>query len=52
VLNRDYTDRTLRSVTKATSYPQVFVDGSHVGGSDDLERWLRDSGKLTSRDAA
>jgi glutaredoxin-related protein len=30
----------------------VFVDGSLVGGSDDLERWLQDTGKLASRDAA
>jgi glutaredoxin-like protein len=52
VLNRDYTDRTLRAVAAATSYPQVFVDGSLVGGSDDLERWLQESGKIASRDAA
>ncbi len=52
VLNNDYTDRTLRAVANATSYPQVFVDGSLVGGSDDLERWLQDTGKLASRDAA
>jgi glutaredoxin-like protein len=41
VLNRDYTDRTLRAVANATSYPQVFVNGEHVGGSDELEAWLR-----------
>ena len=52
VLNRDYTDRTLRAVANATSYPQVFVDGSLVGGSDKLEAWLQDKGKITSRDAA
>ncbi len=40
VLNRDYTDRTLRAVANATTYPQVFVDGNLVGGSDDLEAWL------------
>lgn len=40
VLNRDYTDRTLRAVANATSYPQVFVDGQHIGGSDDLQAWL------------
>lgn len=40
VLNRDYTDRTLRAVANSTSYPQVFVDGDHIGGSDDLEAWL------------
>ena len=40
VLNRDYTDRTLRAVANATSYPQVFVDGALIGGSDDLQAWL------------
>jgi len=41
VLNRDYTDRTLRAVANATSYPQVFVDGKHIGGADDLQEWLQ-----------
>jgi len=40
VLNRDYTEQTLRAVANATSVPQVFVDGEKVGGSDDLEGWL------------
>ena len=41
VLNRDYTDNTLRAVASATTYPQVFIDGEHVGGSEDLENWLK-----------
>jgi glutaredoxin-like protein len=40
VLNRDYTDRTLRAVSKNTTFPQVFVDGELIGGSDDLAEWL------------
>ena len=40
VLNRDYTDRTLRAVSTATTYPQVFINGEHIGGSDDLAKWL------------
>jgi glutaredoxin-like protein len=40
LLNRDYTDLTLRAVAGATSVPQIFVDGEKVGGSDDLEGWL------------
>lgn len=43
VLNRDYTDRTLRAVADATSYPQVFVNGQHIGGANELETWLADS---------
>lgn len=41
VLNRDFRDRTLRAVAGATTFPQVFVNGEHVGGADDLEAWLR-----------
>jgi glutaredoxin-like protein len=52
VLNKDYTDRTLRAVADATSYPQVFVDGKHVGGADDLEAWLTETGAIESRPAA
>jgi len=40
VLNRDYTDRTLRAVSTSTTYPQVFINGQLIGGSDDLEEWL------------
>ena len=40
VLNRDYTDNTLRAVANATTYPQVFIGGELIGGSDDLEKWL------------
>jgi glutaredoxin-like protein len=41
VLNQDYTDQTLRAVSSATSYPQVFINGTHIGGADDLEAWLK-----------
>ena len=51
-LNRDYTDRTLRAVAGKISYPQVFIDGKHIGGSDDLEAWLLEAGKLRARPAA
>ncbi len=40
VLNRDYTDQTLRAVSTDTTYPQVFINGQLVGGADDLEAWL------------
>jgi len=40
VLNRDYTDRTLRAVADATTYPQVFINGEKIGGADKLEKWL------------
>ncbi|WP_295385854.1 glutathione peroxidase [uncultured Thiodictyon sp.] len=40
VLNRDYTDQTLRAVAKASSVPQVFINGEHIGGSDKVAEWL------------
>jgi glutaredoxin len=40
VLNKDYTEETLRAVAGATTVPQVFVNGEKIGGSDDLERWM------------
>ena len=41
-LNRDFTDRTLRAVSAATTFPQIFINGVHIGGADDLEAWLRE----------
>ena len=43
VLNRDFTDRTLRAVAGATSVPQIFINGAHIGGSEQLEAWLQRS---------
>lgn len=48
VLNRDYSDRTLRAVSGATTFPQVFVSGEHIGGADELQQWLEVS-KLDER---
>lgn len=52
VLHEDYTDRTLRAVANATSYPQVFIDGVKIGGTDDLENWLAQDGRPDQRRAA
>jgi glutaredoxin-like protein len=41
LLNRDFTDRTLRAVSGRTSVPQVFVNGDLIGGADALEAWLQ-----------
>lgn len=40
VLNRDYSDRSLRAVADATSVPQIFVNGEKIGGAEALEAWL------------
>lgn len=50
VLNRDYTDQSLRAVAKATTYPQVFINGDHIGGSDHLQAWLE--ARLSGRRSA
>ena len=41
VLNRDYTEATLRAVSGHATVPQIFIDGAHIGGSEDLERYLQ-----------
>ena len=40
VLNRDYTEQTLRAVAYAATVPQVFVNGARIGGSEAVEDWL------------
>lgn len=32
---------TLRTVTGRTTTPQVYIEGEHVGGADELEQWLK-----------
>jgi glutaredoxin-like protein len=48
VLNRDFSETTIRAVSGRTTVPQVFIDGSYIGGSEELERYLAG----TSADAA
>lgn len=40
ILNRDYTDRSLRAVSGVPTFPQVFINGQHIGGADELEAWF------------
>lgn len=42
VLNRDYTEQTLRAVSNAATVPQVFVDGKLIGGSESVLAWVKD----------
>jgi len=39
-LGHDATLRSLRAITGRDTVPQVFIDGKHIGGSDDLEKYL------------
>ena len=45
VLNRDYTERSLRAVAGASTVPQVFVNGELIGGSEAVEAWLAEQRK-------
>ena len=40
-LLKHFPHRALRGLTGGATFPQVFVDGTHVGGADDLAEWLQ-----------
>lgn len=40
LLGRDANMTSLRAVTGRETVPQVFVDGQHIGGSEELDAWL------------
>jgi glutathione-dependent peroxiredoxin len=40
VLGKEITTRSLQAVTGATTVPQVFIDGTRIGGSEDLAAYL------------
>ena len=40
VLNRDYTDRSLRAISDVNTFPQVFINAARIGGADELNTWL------------
>jgi glutaredoxin-like protein len=48
VLNRDYSESTLRAVSGKATVPQVFINGDYIGGSEELEQYLA----ARTRDAA
>jgi glutaredoxin-like protein len=40
VLNRDYTEATIRAMSGKSTVPQVFINGDYIGGSEDLEHYF------------
>jgi len=40
VLNRDYSESTIRAVSGKTTVPQVFINGERIGGSEEVEEYL------------
>ncbi len=43
VLNRDFSESTIRAVSGKTTVPQVFINGDYIGGSEALEQYLASS---------
>ena len=40
VLNEDYSIKTLKAVSGTTMVPQIFINGKHIGGDEDLKKYL------------
>ncbi len=40
VLNRDYSEATIRAVSGMSTVPQVFINGDYIGSSEDLAQYL------------
>jgi glutaredoxin-like protein len=43
VLNRDFSESTIRAISATSSVPQVFINGERIGGSDELENYLAEN---------
>ncbi|MCG6865740.1 MAG: glutathione peroxidase [Thiogranum sp.] len=43
VLNRDFSESTIRAVSGTSTVPQVFINGEYIGGSEALESYLSKS---------
>lgn len=42
ILGEHITSKSLKAVTGRDSFPQVYIDGEHIGGSDELEAHFAD----------
>ncbi|QEP44151.1 glutathione peroxidase [Ectothiorhodospiraceae bacterium BW-2] len=40
VLGSDTSERAVRAITARNTVPQIFINGQHIGGSDDLANYL------------
>jgi glutaredoxin-like protein len=43
VLNRDFSESTIRAVSGEATVPQIFINGERIGGSEALETYLSQS---------
>jgi glutaredoxin-like protein len=40
ILGKDATSVSLRAITGQTTVPQIFIGGKHIGGSEELDKYL------------
>ncbi len=40
VLNRDYSESTIRAISGEATVPQIFINGERIGGSEALQQYL------------
>lgn len=40
VLNRDFSESTIRAVSGKSTVPQVFINGEYIGGSEEVDAYL------------
>lgn len=40
VLGKDASNQALFAITGAHKVPQIYIDGKHIGGRDDLEKYF------------
>ena len=45
VLNRDYNEATIRAVSGRSTVPQIFINGKHIGDSEELDAWFEEESK-------
>ena len=48
VLNRDYSESTIRAVSGEATVPQVFINGEYIGDSDAVEAYLAENDKVAA----
>lgn len=48
VLNRDFSESTIRAVSGESTVPQVFINGEYIGGSEAVEAYLNKAEKAAA----
>ena len=41
ILNRDFSESTIRAISGQTTVPQVFINGERIGGSEAVQAYLK-----------